>query len=219
MKSLILFACLLLTTVVHAGVNLKNGNFYKSYTDIIVPGGGNDLEINRTYNSKSIDKGWFGFGWGSDYETYLTVSADGSVVVHENGAGADTRFTPKKSVNAAEASKKIVEAMRKKGATFTEKDAKDFISKLEKDAELRQAYARKFNVTAKLATGTILYSNIRGLQQLHKIKTGYKRVYNDGKVEFFNDQGKLTKMADKNGYWVKLSYKNGRVADIKDSQA
>ena len=34
-----------------AGVNLKNGNFYISYTDIIVPGGGKDLEITRTYNS------------------------------------------------------------------------------------------------------------------------------------------------------------------------
>ena len=55
-----------------SGVNLKNGNFYISYTDIIVPGGGHDLEIVRTYNSKSTDRGWFGFGWGSDYETYLS---------------------------------------------------------------------------------------------------------------------------------------------------
>ena len=48
-----------------AGVNLKNGNFYITYTDIIVPGGGNDLVIERTYNSKSPGKGWFGYGWGS----------------------------------------------------------------------------------------------------------------------------------------------------------
>ena len=47
-----------------AGVNLKNGNFYISYTDIVVPGGGKKLEITRTYNSKSTEVGWFGFGWG-----------------------------------------------------------------------------------------------------------------------------------------------------------
>ena len=44
---------MLMTVMVHAGVNLKNGNFYISYTDIVVPGGGKKLEITRTYNSKS----------------------------------------------------------------------------------------------------------------------------------------------------------------------
>ena len=43
---------MLLTSFAHAGVNLKNGNFYISYTDIDVPGGGKKIEITRTYNSK-----------------------------------------------------------------------------------------------------------------------------------------------------------------------
>ena len=58
-----------------AGVNLKNGNFYISYTDIIVPGGGHDLEVVRTYNSRATGTGWFGFGWGSDFETHLSVGS------------------------------------------------------------------------------------------------------------------------------------------------
>jgi hypothetical protein len=73
----LLLLCFLMPSLSFAGVNLKNGNFYISYTDIIVPGGGMDLEITRTNNSKSTEKGWFGFGWGSDFETYVTVSADG----------------------------------------------------------------------------------------------------------------------------------------------
>ena len=60
MKLLLLL--LLIPSMAFAGVNLKNGNFYISYTDIIVPGGGMDLEITRTNNSKSTEKGWFGFG-------------------------------------------------------------------------------------------------------------------------------------------------------------
>ena len=88
-----------LSASLFAGVNLKNGNFYISYTDIIVPGGGKNLKISRTYNSKSVAKGWFGFGWGSNFETKLWVSADGSVIVRENGSGAVTRFTPKSDVN------------------------------------------------------------------------------------------------------------------------
>jgi YD repeat-containing protein len=201
-----------------SGVNLKNGNFYISYTDIIVPGGGHDLEIVRTYNSKSTDRGWFGFGWGSDYETYLTVSADGSVVVHENGSGALTRFTPKTAVDPKAAADKIVAAMRKK-TSLSESVAKNYLKKFVNDAELRQAYAKKFNVRAKLATGTVLYSNTRGLQQVHKIGSGFKRVFNDGKVEFFSKEGKLVKMMDKNGYFVSLDYKSGSLKSIKDSQA
>lgn len=215
----LLLLCLLLPATLFAGVNLKNGNFYISYTDIIVPGGGHDLKVVRTYNSRATEKGWFGFGWGSDYETYLTVSADGSVVVHENGSGALTRFTPKSAVDPAAAADKIIEAMRKK-TTVSDKVAANLKKKLMGDAEIRQAYARKFDVKAKLAAGTVLFSNTRGLQQVHKIKKGFKRVYNDGKTEFFNDSGKLTKIKDKNGYTVSFKYEKGGVLkSIKDSQA
>ena len=61
-KSLI--ALSMFPLVAFGGVNLKNGNFYITYTDIVVPGGDHDLAITRTYNSKSNDNGWFGFGWG-----------------------------------------------------------------------------------------------------------------------------------------------------------
>jgi YD repeat-containing protein len=204
---------------VFAGVSLKNGNFYISYTDILVPGGGHDLKIVRTYNSRATEVGWFGFGWGSDYETYITVSADGSVVVHENGSGALTRFTPKEAVDPTAAANKIIEAMRKK-TSLSEKVASNLRKKLIGDAEIRQAYARKFNVKAKLAAGTILYSNTRGLQEIHKVKKGFKRVYNDGKVEYFNKSGKLTKVKDKNNYIVNFKYdKSNHLTSIKDSLA
>ncbi|EQC50916.1 DUF6531 domain-containing protein [Bacteriovorax sp. DB6_IX] len=163
LKKLVLFA--LIASGTQAGVNLKNGNFYITYTDIVVPGGGHDLIIERTYNSRSPEKGWFGYGWGSDYETYLNVSADGSVVVHENGSGAMTRFTPKQAVNPEAAAKKIVEAMRKK-TSVSSQVANSLIKKLKNDAELRQAYAKRFNVKANLAAGTELFSNVRGLQRL-----------------------------------------------------
>src|SRR5688572_20717390 len=136
--SLLLFWGLMLGLNFQAfsGVNLKNGNFYISYTDIVVPGGGNKLEITRTYNSKATAVGWFGFGWGSEYETYLEVAADGAVIVHENGSGAETRFLPNTPIDAKTASLKIIDAMKKKTG-LTDKVAKDLQAKLEKDAELR----------------------------------------------------------------------------------
>ena len=97
-----------LTSSAFGGVNLKNGNFYISYGDISVPGTGKKLEIIRTYNSKSTEKGWFGFGWGSVYETKLVPSADGCAVIHEHGAGGKTRFCPKNTVDPKKASQKII---------------------------------------------------------------------------------------------------------------
>ena len=145
------------------GANLKNGNLYMSYTDLVVPGSGKKLEMTRTYNSKSTENGWFGFGWGNIFETKLVNSADGCVVVHEHGAGGKTRFCPKTSVDPVAASKKIIDAMRKRSQTITDTAAKTLLKRLSNNAELRHAYARQFNVKTKFAKGTKLFSNKRGI--------------------------------------------------------
>jgi YD repeat-containing protein len=214
--------CVLLAQSAFAGVNLKNGNFYISYTDIVVPGGGQKLEITRTYNSKATDVGWFGFGWGSDFETKLEVSADGSVVVHENGAGGKTRFTPKTSVDATAAAKSIIKAMKDKGSEMSGKAEEALLKRLVSNAEYRHAYALNFKVKSKLASGTILYSNQRGMQQVQVKKDGYKRIFSDGRFEKFDKGGKLVEIKHKNGYKIKLVYKkgkDGRLKTIKDSMA
>lgn len=201
-----------------SGVNLKNGNFYISYTDIVVPGGGKKLEITRTYNSKSTEVGWFGFGWGSDFETRLQTSADGSVVIHEHGAGGKTRFTPKTAVDAEAASKKIIEAMRKR-TQLSDQSANQLLEKLKNNAELRHTYALNFKVQTQVAAGTVLYSSDRGAQELRVEKDSYRRSYPDGKTEIFDLKGNLTKISDKSGYSIAFVWKDGKLESIKDSQA
>ncbi len=215
-KSLI--ALTLLPALAFGGVNLKNGNFYITYTDIVVPGGDHDLEITRTYNSKSTDNGWFGFGWGSLYETKLMVSADGSVFVMENGSGAKTRFVPKESVNVESASMKIVEAMKKK-EPMSDVVVQSLVKRLNSDAEVRQFYSKKYDIKTDLPEGTVLYSNDRGIQTIVKEKTGYKRSNADGKTDYFDNDGKLTKITDKNGYSILFEYKGTQLYAIKDTQA
>jgi YD repeat-containing protein len=220
MKSVLLFLVFaILSFSSWAGVSLKNGNFFISYTDILVPGHGHDLEITRTYNSKSTHEGWFGFGWGSDFETYLTVEADGSVTILENGGGAQTRFLPKGAVDPKSAAKKIVSAIKKKNKKMSKKLAKNLEKKLIKDAELRRMYSRRYSVSSKIAKGTKLYSNIRGMQTLVKTKEGFTRKFNSGKVEVFNDKGQLVSVKDKHNYKINFKYKNGRLISLKDSYA
>jgi YD repeat-containing protein len=220
----VLFLLLMMGTIASAfaGVNLKNGNFYVTYTDLSAPGGGTPLEITRTYNSKSTDDGWFGFGWGSDFETFLTVSPDGSVMVHENGSGALTRFTPRKKLDPAQAAQKIVQAM-KKVKRLSSSAAKNFLDKLTKDAQLRMIYARRYSVKTNLADGTILYSNNRGLQKIKKVKSGYLRQYADGRKEYFDGAGRLKRIVYKGTQKVDIAYmgKKGsnanKVKSITDS--
>jgi YD repeat-containing protein len=209
---------MLMSSIALAGVNLKNGNFYISYTDIVVPGGGKKLEITRTYNSKATEVGWFGFGWGSEFETRLEASADGSVVVHEHGTGAKTRFTPKTAIDPVFTSTKIVNEMKKKTA-LSEKAASDLIHKLATNAELRHTYAMNFGIQATIAPGTVLYSHDLGPQTLNVTKEGYRRDHSDGRQDFFNSEGNLVKIADKAGYFVGFTYKSGQLESIKDSQA
>lgn len=209
---------LMLSSIALAGVNLKNGNFYISYTDIVVPGGGKKLEITRTYNSKATEIGWFGFGWGSEFETRLEVSADGSVMVHEHGVGAKTRFTPKTAIDPVASAKKIVAQMKKKTA-LSEKATSDLVKKLAANAELRHTYAMNFGINSTVAPGTVLYSHDLGPQTLTVTKTGYRRSHSDGRQDYFNNQGQMVKVTDKSGYFVAFTYKNGQLASLKDSQA
>jgi len=70
----------------------------------------------------------------------------------------------------------------------------------------------------KLADGTQLQSNQFSYQYLTKVNNGYIRVMDSGKMESFNEAGKLVKVADKNGNFIALSYGgDGRVTKIEDN--
>lgn len=217
-KYVSLFAMLLFSFSSFAGVNLKNGNFYIAYADLEVRGAGEKLEILRNYNSKSTEVGWFGFGWGSKFETNLSESADGCVVVKEYGGGAQTRFCPNTKLNVTAAIDKIIDAMRKK-STLNEASVKSLRKRLKNNAEQRHSYALQFGVKAKIAEGTKLFSNQRGIQELLKTKDGYKRTTSSSEVEYFNNKGQMTKYKSGPDYSLEFVYKNGKLDSIKDSKA
>ncbi len=209
---------------IQASVSLKNGNFFIGYTDIVYSGGF-EPKIDRIYNSKTPYKGMFGWGWGNEYECYLTVSVDGSVIVHEYGSGAENRFTPLvyKADELNRSVEEIVKIAQKLGVAGDAVALNSYRDRLKKDANFRNIEWEKFRSQGKiqprqLATGTQLRSNRFSYQYLTKIVGGYIRNFDSGKLEKFDDAGKLQKISDKNGNFIQLSYgKDGHIQKIVDN--
>ena len=213
-----------ISQVASASVSVKNGNFFIGYTDIVYPGGF-EPKIDRTYNSKTPFKGIFGNGWGNEYEAFVTVSADGSVVVHEYGGGAENRFIPVgfKESDLDSAVEKLTAEAKKDGVLSNPKALADYQDQIRNDATFRndewEKYKKLGRLTAKIsADGTQFQSNQFSYQYITKVGNGYIRVMDSGKMESFNDQGKLVKVADKNGNSITLSYgSDGRLSKIEDN--
>ena len=72
-------------------VNSATGNFWHTFSDLVVPGPGTPLLVARTYNALNADvTGAFGRGWSSNLDMRLEIGSDGVFTVHqENGAVAE----------------------------------------------------------------------------------------------------------------------------------
>lgn len=76
----------------HIGtVNITNGNFVVSQTDINLPGKGLGTDFTRVYNSQMKTNGVLGWGWRIDVPV-LSLYSDGSVVIVD-GNGAKHTYT------------------------------------------------------------------------------------------------------------------------------
>lgn len=75
MKLSLLLTLPLLTTTLpaKADVNMKDASYYKTWIDIEIQKGTRVFQLRRTYSSRSLHQGLFGFGWCSDFEKSLDL--------------------------------------------------------------------------------------------------------------------------------------------------
>jgi YD repeat-containing protein len=196
-----------------ANVSLRNGNFFIDFTDLSYSGGF-DLKIERVYNSKSSFRGIFGPGWGTEYEVYLAILADGSVLVHEYGGGADNLFVPAAdSGDLDSAIDAIAAGEQKTDLTLTGQRLVDYKTKLRTEAEFRakeweRLLAARVVTPRELPVGTRLTSNRFSYQYIIKTLNGYRRTFDNGRMEDYDPKGRLIRISDRNGNWIELSYKS-----------
>lgn len=224
LKKLLLITILVFAAVfsAFAGVNLKNGNFYITYSDFVFD---DKFKIERTYNSKSTGMGIFGYGWNSDYETYLVVLPDKSIMVHEYGSGGKTRFEALKpdKQNYEAGVQQIIEIAKKLKEVESAVSIKELEEKLRKSVEQLEVYWQKYRKKGlvempAIAVGTVLESRERGFQSIKRTSDGFLRTsYNETK-EYFNKNGLLTRIVSKNGDFKTLVYdENENLKSITDN--
>ena len=88
------FLAFLLLFYSYAMIDMRNANYSDSWIDLQIKNSGYDLKIQRTYNSRTLFSGVFGFGWCSDFETTLSVTSENTLRVTECGAGFELDYAP-----------------------------------------------------------------------------------------------------------------------------
>lgn len=218
----LILGAVMLPTMVTAGVNLKNGNFFISYQDVTLKDGPRELGLKRTYNSLSGLSGWFGYGWGSRFETRLVALPDNSIAVQEIGSGSiryyDTVAKGSKTaeVNVAQGIEQIVAKATQRDQLSTDAAA-DLRRRLAANQELRLRKTKEYAVAVELPVGAVLRSNDCAVSAVTRTPDGYKRADCEGGTDWFDLQGRLLRAEAGDGYQIRADYAGNRPQTITDS--
>lgn len=215
-----LVTAMLFSANAYALVDMKNANYSNSWIDMDVPGSGYDLKIIRTYNSRSLFNGMFGFGWCSDFETSAEVTAEGNLKVKECGGGLEVVFAPR-DLTRADVDKTIATITAKmkaeKKVGVTDAYLKTIGAQMLEDDNLRSEMAAKYGIQIPVKEGTKFFANGREVEHFVFNKTYYTRVLPDGSAQRYDLQGRMTHMYDKNNNFLKFSYEKDLLAMIEDN--
>lgn len=215
----ILLGLSLMAPTANALVDMKNANFADTWIDLIVPGSGYDLRVQRTYNSRTLFNGVFGFGWCSDFETKLEVTPENIFRVTECGGGQEIVYTPKgfnkSTVDAT--IKEILSEVKKRNKSANA----EFLTRLEKDLTdspvLRREFTRELELSGKVAQGVQYLANGRENEYVIMKGSSYTRMLADGTYQKFDANGRLTHLYDRNGNYLKLVYQKDLLVSVTDN--
>ncbi len=208
----------LFSNFAHAIVDMRNANYSNTWIDLELTGSGYELKVSRTYNSRTLFNGIFGFGWCSDYETKLDVTPEGNLKLTECGAGQENYYFPRE-FNRKEINKtvgQIITALRAQRKT-DEKTLKILETDLPTNHNLRAKYAFDLKISVSVKEGSQFYANSREVENVVFAKGYYTRNLVDGSSQRFTKEGRMTHLYDKNGNYIKIDYDKDVIKEVSDN--
>jgi len=204
------------------------GDFHINFIDIRTQGG-LGMGVSRVYNSLDNDRtGRFGNGWSAQAETYVTVEADGSIVIHEYGGGANNAFQPTTLSRRASTDilNEIMRAAEETGKFGSDADRLAYRQWLETDDN--EEYAWENFASLGLVRqqdppiGETFFSGRFDTEFVTRVPEGYQREmkYTGGVLfQAFNFGGRLTRYWDTNHNFIALSYgQDGNIQEALDNE-
>jgi hypothetical protein len=197
MKSLFLGLFLILASIPIFGVvNYRNGNYFQEFSDLVVSlNSGSSLIFKRSYNSASSFSGIFGKGWGSTFETTLSILPD-TVIIKEMGNGKNHIFVPKGST----IEKSLEEAFQKlKNKSILKEDSfSNFKNRLMLDPHALEVELESLSKDAAAKNGD--YENLSEPSQRMLVKKDQVEFWDtDGTYWKFDLAGKIKEWTHSSG--------------------
>ena len=213
-----LFLLLIAIPGAYAFVDTKNASYTKTFIDIFLPSSHLPLSVTRTYGSRSLYRGVFGYGWCSNLETRVEVLPDNSINVVECGGGKEVPYVSKASKrNKAILITKIMTEVRKRKNL-----SKQYIKQVERDLHnsslLQSELIRAFGLHGKAKVGQVYYAVGNENETIRFQGNRYTRQLANGEVQIFNKQGQLIQEMNQSGSWIKIIRKKGRIARVMDNK-
>lgn len=217
LKVLISFSFLFMFSA-YSVVDTKNANYTKTFVDLEFPDKGIPFKIERTYNSRSLYRGIFGYGWCSNLETKLEVMPDNTIMVIECGGGLEIPYTSGTSkINTSYKIKRIMERVKNtKG--LSRKHIAQVHRDLKKSSLLQSELIRALDLKGKAQIGTVYEAIGKQNEIIHFSGNEFKRFLSSGEIQFFDKKGVLLKTVNKTGDWVKIKRKRGTIVKLIDNE-
>jgi YD repeat-containing protein len=218
MRNLLFVLLLCFTSQVVAIVDMKNANYSDYWVDLMVPGNNFFLRVSRTYSSRSLFSGIFGFGWCSNLETQIEITLEGNLLLSECGTSPVAFYPAKYNTKLINDSvDKIITLMKKK---YPEKDKKHYDNlrdQLRSDHMLRTQVAGEVGFKITPVKNTVYLANGKEIDRITFDGVNYVHVLADGTAQSFDAQGQMVQLTDKNKNYIKATYANGLPLQMIDN--
>ncbi len=198
-------------------VDMKNANFADTWVDLDIPSTGMPLKITRTYNSRSLFNQNFGYGWCSEFETFIDITLEGNLSLTECGGGLEIEYFPQSfdQKNINNTITQIIKRKKSQNRKASSQYLNNLADKLRNDNQMREQVAKEVGIRrGKNKTGTVYKANGKENEQIVFDGTYYVRKKLDGTIQKFNNRGKLAFIYNKNKQFLKFQYNKGLLSAI-----
>lgn len=220
-KIMLIFTIFFISSSVFGLVDMKNGNYSKSFVDFEVKGNTFPLKMERTYNSRSLYRGLFGMGWCSNLETRVDVLPDGIPKLTVCGGGMEIHYSSKKDKpNIPYQVSEIIKIVKIQNKNLSKKYFQDLEKKLFRSNVLRTEFLRAYKVKGKIKGNQKYFAEGRKNDFLQYNTQGFfKRSMPNSFHQFFRaSDGRLVQISDRAGNYVKIVWKKNRPDYIMDNK-